>query len=70
MGFLDDTIELIELAASGTGGAYDAAKAAYLTKYQEFRKVEDFLPVTAFIDDGSPGFEYPLPEKLLVPKMP
>ena len=72
MAFLDDTIELIELASlSGvTYGPYITAKALYLVKYQDLQQLEDLLPMRAFIDDGSSGFEYPDPDKILVPRIP
>jgi hypothetical protein len=72
MAFLDDTIELIELASlSGvTYGPYITAKALYLAKYQDLQQLEDLFPVSEMIDDGNAGFEYPDPDKVLQIRIP
>ena len=72
MGFLDDTIELIELAATSgiTSSEYMSAKSQYLITYEDLDQLKVLLPMRAFIDDGSSGFEYPDPDKILVPQIP
>jgi len=72
MGFLDDTIQLIELAATSgvASGAYQTAKSQYLITYDDLDQLKELLPMRAFIDDGSAGFQYPDPDKILVPKIP
>ena len=67
MGFLDDTVELIELAAvSGiTSIAYTTAKLSYLQTYEDLDQLKTLINGSAFVNDPyDPDFNYPDTSKL------
>ena len=67
MGFLDDTIELIEIAATSgiTSAAYTTAKQTYLNTYEDLDDLKTLISADAFRNDPyDPDFNYPDTSKL------
>ena len=67
MGFLDDTVELIELAATSgiTSIAYTTAKQSYLLTYEDLDQLKTLISASAFYNDPyDENFPYPDLSKL------
>jgi hypothetical protein len=67
MGFLDDTVELIELAATSgiTSTAYTTAKQTYLNTYEDLDELKTLITVDSFRNEPfDENFNYPDTSKL------